>query len=519
MRPLAALALASLLVLAGCSAPFTAGESGDNGSTQAPSSPASGPAAPTTDASSGGTAAATGASSEQATAGTAARSLADPPQDVLGWEGGYWHNESVPVVARDGLNASEQRIVVNRTMARIELIRRLEFTDTVPVEVISREEFQNRPGATGGGARSPAFQTFDNAKFESLFLIGENQNSLSVQQANRGQNVLGYYSPQNDSIVVVSPTATPQINRTTLAHELVHALQDQRFDLASANVPTRERYNARNGLIEGEANYVQRRYEARCDGQWRCLRTPSGTSTGGGSGDFHVGVYALEFFPYADGPAFIDAIYDREGWAGVNDLYDDVPRSTEQVIYPQKYGRDAPTNVSIRESNSNGWERVRPGSPGRPDSAVLGQSALSAMFGYTLYDQYNSSPVIAPQEFLNFGASQQINRTDPFDYDLNYTRGWDGDRMYVYQKNNETGYVWKLAWDSPEEAREFVRGYRQLLVHWGGERVLGRENVWEVKRDSPFADAFSVRQEGDTVTIVNAPETDDLVDVHESAGG
>ena len=514
MRPLAALLFAFLLVLAGCSVPFIGG---DNGTATQTASPAGGQPTATADSTTGASNDTAGTDAETADATpTPAQNVADPPQDTLGWEGGYWHNESIPVTGENGLNASEQSAVVNRTMARIERVRQLEFNETVSVEVISREEFRDRPAATGGGARSPDFRAFDNAKFEAMFLIGEDNDSLSVQQSNRQQNVLGLYSPQNGTIVVVSPSETPRLNRSTLAHELVHALQDQRFGL-SGTPATRETYNARNGLIEGEANFVQRQYEARCGTEWRCLDTPR--TGGGGNGsqsDLHLGVYALEFFPYADGPGFVESVYDRSGWQGVNALHDDPPASTEQVIRPERYGNDTPTNVTIRESNRNGWERVRPN--GRPDYAVLGQSGLSAMFAYTLYDDYNRSFVVSPREFLNSEGST-INRTDPFNYGLDYTDGWDGDRMFVYQKNNQTGYVWKLAWDSPAEAREFARGYRQLLTHWGGERVLGGQGVWEIAGNSPFADSFSIRQQGDTVTIVNAPQTSDLSDVHENASG
>ena len=508
MRPLAALLCVLFVVLAGCSAPFSFAGEGTT-ATDAPAGPAAnGSSAGGSGGSADGTA--------TATADAPAENLADPTTDVLGWEGGYWYNESIPVTGADGLNASEQSALVNRTMARIERVRELEFNSTVPVEVISREEFQGQPNATGGGARSAAFRTFDNAKFEGLFLIGEGNNSLAVQQSNRNQNVLGYYSPRNDSIVVVSDSATPKLGRSTLAHELVHALQDQQFDLSQGAPPTRDGYNARNGLVEGEANYVQRRYEGNCGGQWRCLDVGAAGGGGGGGGGLHLGVYALEYFPYADGPAFVDAVYENEGWDGVNALHEDVPESTEQVIHPEKYGNDTPTNLTIRDSNSGGWERVRP--DGRPDYATLGQSALSAMFGYTIYDSYNQSPAIPPESFLNLEGGS-VNQTDPFEYGLAYTNGWDGDRMVVYEKDNRTGYVWKLAWDSPEEAREFIRGYRQLLTHWGGERVLGRQGVWEVERSSPFADAFRISRQGSTVTIVNAPQTGDLSDVHESAGG
>jgi hypothetical protein len=513
MRPLAALLCAALLVLAGCSVPFTGGGGNDT----VPSTVES----PTTTAGDGAGASDTTTDTSPGTAGTqtAAQNLADPPQDRLGWEGGLWYNESISVTAKNGFNASEQAVVVNRTMARIETIRQLEFTRPVPVRVISRAQFQRRPSGLSESV-SPAFRAFDNAKFEAMFLVGEQNNSLAVQQSNRGQNVLGFYSPRNNSIVVISPTGTPRLTRSTLSHELVHALQDQQFNLSSSTPRTREAANTRNGVIEGAANYIQHRYGARCGTEWQCIQTPKNAGRSGGRTDLNLGVYLLSYFPYADGPDFVEYVYDHKGWSGVNALYENFPASTEQIIHPRKYGQDQPSNVTIRDTNSNGWTRVRPDS--RPDYAVLGQSALSTMFAYTLYDRYNTpmdrqndSSVVAPTAFLNIGAGG-ANRTDPFDYDLNYTDGWDGDRMHIYQKNDRIAYVWKITWDSPAEAREFVRGYRQLLTHWGGERVLGRQGVWKVRQNSPFTDAFRITRQSDTVIIVNAPQTSGLNDVHKS---
>ena len=42
-------------------------------------------------------------------------------------------------------------------------------------------------------------------------------------------SVIGFYSPREDRIVVVSDAETPRLDRATLAHELVHALQHLSF--------------------------------------------------------------------------------------------------------------------------------------------------------------------------------------------------------------------------------------------------------------------------------------------------
>jgi len=452
------------------------------------------------------------AATPDATAGTPADGQAtaptDPETDTLGWEGGYWANETISLDRSDGLNETERDAVVARSMARVERVRRLEFTEEVPVELVSRAEYRNN---TGGYERGAAFRAFDNAKFEALFLVGEDTDSLAVQSTNRGSSVAGFYVPGERRIVVIYSGDTPDLpGEATLSHELTHALQDQHFDLTSITASTREESNANNGLIEGDANLVRDRYMANCGDGWSCLSPPESDSEGGG-GDFHLGIYILNFFPYSDGPGFVNYYQQRSGWEQVNAMYSEPPASTEQVITPAKYAvdPDPPTTVRIGDAATNGWERVRP--ERRDDAASLGQSAIVAMFAYTLYDDYNGErSVVRRDAFLNL-QDGEVDRSDPFDYGIDYADGWDGDRMHVYQKDGETAYVWKITWDSPDEASEFATGYRALLDHWGATEV--RDGVYRID-NGPYVDSFRLIVDGDTVTIVNAPSTAALDDVY-----
>ncbi|MFC6731496.1 MULTISPECIES: Hvo_1808 family surface protein [unclassified Haladaptatus] len=500
MRALASVLVALLLVLSGCSAGLT-GEQTDT-TTETPSTPST--AAPTTDS--------------PGTQTPAPTPRPDPESDVLGWENGYWHDAQLSVNTDDGLNETELDAIVARAMARVEHVRELEFQETVPVEIITRAEYQNQSNEN----YTDAFRAFDNTKFEAMFFVGEDRDALDVQNTNRGSNVLGYFSPKEDAIVIVANSDTPSLDAEgTLSHELVHALQDQHFNLSRISRPTRELHNGRNGLIEGEANYVQRLYMERCGGEWECLEAPDSGGGGGVPDDFHWGIYFLNFFPYSDGPGFVGQIHRTQGWDGVNGLYSDLPNSSEQIIYPQKYGEDQPTDVTFEDTNSGEWERVVPESPypgqERPAYASLGQSALSSMFAHTFTDEYNRSRVVEPQEFINYEQNGRVNSSDPFNYDLRYTRGWDGDRMHVYWNDaGETAYVWQLAWDSPQNANQFVTGYERLLQHWGAEQA--GENTWVIPEGEPYADTFWIHVEGDTVTIVNAPTEGDLPAVYDGAG-
>jgi hypothetical protein len=518
MRTLPTVVVALALVLAGCGTGFQGTPAPEatpqpTGTDAPTDTPDSAPSTPT------GT---SGSTSPSGTESPAASSFdfADPAEDRIGWEAGYWYNESLDITPEDGLNATELNATVARAIARVEVVREAEFTERVPVTVINRETYQQE-FAGGDADYTAGFRAFDNTKFEALFLIGEDRDALAVQNANRGSSVLGFYSPDRDEIVVVSESETPTLSTEfTLAHELVHALQDQRFNLSTYRASTRDGANGRNGLIEGEANLVEDRYRQRCEAGWSCLNVS--TDGGGGDGDLHLGVYFVNFFPYSDGPGFVESRYRQGGWAAVDELYADVPASSEQVIYPDRYGEDPPANVSLEDTNSGGWERLRPEPPRpggvRPAYATLGQSAISSMFAYTLYDDYNQSRVIGPREWLNVDEDGDVNSSDPLNYGLPVTDGWEGDRMHVYANpdagENETAYVWRIVWTNASEAAEFLEGYRRLLSHWGGERVSGSPNHWRID-SGPFEDSFYIDVEGDTVTVVNAPTRSDLGEVYD----
>jgi hypothetical protein len=431
----------------------------------------------------------------------------DPGSDVLGWENGLWYNESISVTVEDGLNETERNATIDRAMARVEHVRGIEFEERVPVEVISRETYREEYADSGNA--SDALSTFDDTKFEALFLVGEDRNSLDVQESNRGENVLGFYTPTDDRIVIISESETPTIEETTLGHELVHALQFRNFD-ANFSTPTRNAANARDGLIEGEARFVDNRYSDNCGANWSCVSPEAGG--GGGGGDLHLGIYVMKYFPYSDGPGFVEHFYEQDGWSGVADLYTGPANTSEQVAQPEKYNSDEPTDVSLPDRSSEDWERVTV--EGRAPYGEVGVGGLTAMFAYPAYHENRSGVVLSPQEFLNV-EDGSVDRSDPFNYTTAPVEGWDGERMWVYENGDgETAYTWRIAWDSQRDAREFAETYRSLLQYWGAEQRS--DGVWRIPEEgSSFADAFRVTVSGDTVTIVNAPTVDQLDDVHQ----
>jgi len=430
----------------------------------------------------------------------------DPHGDPLGWENGYWYNESIGATPDDGLNESELDAVVARSMARVEYVRGIEFNGTVPVEVISRAEFSDNQSVSDTNT-STQNRIHQNVKWEAMFSIGENENALSSFRSTQTATIGGYYSPSGDRIVIVSENATtPKMDEITLSQELFHALQDQQLEI-SFNRSTREGLNAGNGIIEGDGNLVDQIYQSNCGADWDCV-TPSGddSSGGGDTSDINYGIYLTQYQPYNDGPAFVSQIYSEGGWEAVNDVYDTPPASTEQVIHPEKYPDEGPANITFTDSSGDEWYVPDLGN-GSVDYARFGQAGLSAMF---------LRPAVASQ----FSDVPALDRTQIYadgrlNYGLEVTNGWGNDRLYPYATNesvetNETGYVWQIEWDTVDDAGEFADAYAELLEYYGAEPVSENESTYRVPDDEPFGDAFYVGHDGHTVTIVNGPTVEDL---------
>ncbi|WP_415378673.1 Hvo_1808 family surface protein [Halosimplex sp. TS25] len=413
----------------------------------------------------------------------------DPDDDRLGWENGYWYDDEVNVTPADGYNASEREAVVARTMARVEQIRELEFNETVPVEVISREQYlENR---TGGGNGSSTYERWNDQVWESLFIVGERSSYSNSSDETLSQSIQGYYSPGKDTIVLVSDSETPTIDRVTLAHELVHALQDQHFGFG-AEGETQDQQLANRGVTEGDARYVDAIYRNRCDTRWSCIPEPSSDGGGGGSSgsDYNRGLFLTIYTPYAAGSQFVDDVRSDGGWDAVDDLYDDRPDSTEQLIHPELYPDEEPVNVSVADRSGGEWRRF----DRDPVADTVGEASIYAML-------------------VHNGAVNPENR---YGYQSAPSAGWGGDSVVPYTNGSAGGYVWKSVWDSEKDARQFHEAYLDVLDEHDARNPRG--NVYVVPEDSQFGDAFRVVRNGDTVRIVNAPTTDQLSEVHSRSG-
>jgi hypothetical protein len=260
-----------------------------------------------------------------------------------------------------------------------------------------------------------------------------------------GEEPLGWYDDQARRLrVVVADRIRTEVTELyglirrrdpvygeALAHEAVHALCDQRFHLAEL-LRTRDEDTrlARRALVEGDATKAGYEY------------------AGFGSADFAAHAQHLSArrdtldagdrsprwlretfrFPYLDGALFVARLHARGGWAAVDAAYADPPRSSEQILHPEKYldkPRDDPRPVPERLAPPTGWRSIY--------SLTLGELGVDVLLGR--------------------GAGL----------------GWGGDHAEVWEdEHGDLGMVWATVWDDEAAAARFAAAYR-ARVGGGGE--------------------------------------------------
>jgi hypothetical protein len=363
------------------------------------------------------------------------------------------------LLAREGSTPSAEPAAsadVATIAARVETLRGLRFrTRPVPQQVTQAQA--RREGLEDLDRSYPeARRRADEEVLKLLGLIEPGVDLRSISASVFGEGVAGYYDPRSKRLRIVSGTTPDGLSEIVLAHELTHALEDQRFGLAVSEGESDDAALARLALVEGTATLVMQDYLLRFVGASNALGGLLGSAAQTGP-ELPAFLQAQLIFPYIGGMQFAKALRDRAGgsWKLV-DLADRVrvPDSTEQVLHPEKWiAVETPLRVPLRVSLGAGWRRAASGTWGEWQTGqLLGGSGDEA------------------------------------------AAGWGGDRYELWQRQtcasappcrDSDVLVMRWRWDSTRDAREFETALRAAPVaRAGGATVVGA---------------------GDTVTLVLAP--------------
>ncbi len=236
-----------------------------------------------------------------------------------------------------------------------------------------------------------------------------------------------YYQADRDAMVFLD-TALGKLSDLDglVAHELVHAWHDQNADLEgfmARNRSSLDRVNVGRCVMEGLAEAVSSALLLARGG--RTLRDLDPAMLDASVARMVAGEHAV--LPYHEGLRFMHARYVAGGWAAVRGALAAPPPSSEQLLHPEKLGRDLPTTL------------VGPDWPaGAPAADLVHEDTVGEMMILLL--------------LLEQGQGRHAA-------DFNAT-GWDGDRLQVWRvRGGGLALAWRTLWDREEDAHVFAEGF------------------------------------------------------------
>lgn len=322
----------------------------------------------------------------------------------------------------------------------------------------------------------------DDVRTLALFgLIDPQYDLLNLYLELYNEQVAGFYDDEIKQMFVVQGTGFGGPERITHAHEYVHALQDQTWNLSEGLGYNDEDCEADSeacaavqALVEGDATLLEEQWLVTYATQqdFEQLREFFGSFESPVFDSAPAFLRQDFLFPYQEGYLFVQNIFQQGGWAAVDAVYDDPPRSTEQILHPELYPEDVPLRLQVPDLEAAlgaGWREI--------DQDVLGE-------------WYTRLKLL---EWLSAQAAEPA------------AAGWGGDYyVALYQEERQRGaLVLVSAWDTVRDAHEFYEAFRDYGRLRYAEPILSSttQTVWQ----GGFGWA-SIEIAGDQTLWVHAPD-------------
>lgn len=392
-----------------------------------------------------GSTAATGASSTSTTTSSSSSSApaaGEPPASTSSAPAGDPKSSartvSVSPDQRPGAEATEVERVLPELMRFVQDKRGLPYKAPVEVTLLADDAFRERLKGEedeDSAETKKELQTTQRV-FEGLGLLEKGIDLEKAVETLYGDAVAGFYDTDSDDLVVRGEKLTPSV-RITLVHELVHAVQDQHFDIDRKDLDDRddEASQGLTGLVEGDAVRIEELYlESLPNREQKQAEKEEAEAGSGIDPDIPRVLLQLVAFPYIVGPDFARAVVQGGGQARLDQAFAEPPATSEHLLHPASFLRGEPL-VPVENPKPDGDEI---------DAGVLGE------FGLLLV--------------LNAGGADGRAAA----------MGWGGDRYVAWRDGKNTCVRTTIAMDSLQDDAELRRALDDIARDRKGFKVEGK---------------------------------------------
>ena len=331
------------------------------------------------------------------------------------------------------------------------------------------------------------------AQTELLYVLGTVPADFDYEKSLlelMGSQLAGFYDPKTKAMHLARDLPSLELD-ATLAHELVHALQDQHYDLEKLikyREDATDEQSAIHALAEGDATSLMLDH----------VLIPRGRSAIDVSDDLismeargsiemasdAAGVPSVMkrsvIAPYVDGVVFVHWARRRGGWPNVDAIWRDPPKTTEQLLHPEKLlAKELAESIAVPEAPAGGPSELI-------YRDVMGEQSVRILFEEWM-----------PRRAAVEGASD-----------------WAGDRVAMFQDGERFALGWHLRYDSEKVAQRgfeaFARGVLRAPdakpdAFVSPEQARAATKPGALCRDRSGAGPFAVMRQGRDLALVAGP--------------
>lgn len=363
--------------------------------------------------------------------------------------------ESIPGIDTTLLVRGDSASLQNRVDSislRIATLRGISFTRKVMASWVSRAALPTLLDSLDSPDTASASSDITFGELAYGLGYTETPSAYEAAQSSFSESAIaGFFISGSDHLWIVTDASIASME-STIAHELVHALQDQAFDLNLPRSTTMDGDYAQLMTIEGDAEYTQMLYNRNgpsneaIDAQNDFLSMdelarliPSAYP------DLPLVTTLPGFLPYYWGPAFVHELRRSGGWPLVNTAMGNPPKSTHHTLVPAD---------GIARSEFLSWSESRawPAFTKLESWKDLGSDQIGQLMLGTLLMSWR----------LKAGFGTGISPT-----------AWNGDRFWMWRQDSlHYAAAGKVAWKTETDAADFLESWNAASLHAPGQRLF-----------------------------------------------
>lgn len=335
--------------------------------------------------------------------------------------------------------------MTDKLISDISELRHLGLKNKIESDIMTADEIKDHLIKTAPQYISEEEIKSEEKIFKRMGLVEENFDYMENTKEFATHEVAGFYDDVSKKLYL-SASVPEQFRQLVLPHEIMHALQDQNFDLQKFLPKENKDLDfelARQSLAEGDASITSMDYLLHQQNKnikdfpdFSNLQKESMENTFKQNPAFAKSptfIKEITLFPYLQGSSFVHKILQNYSYDKINEIYLSPPVSTEQIIHPEKFlfEKDAPMQIDIVIDNA--------------PLGSLKEIYKSTWGEYVIYNFLKT--------YVNLLEAKAASE------------GWGKDIIIAYedQGTKEVVLFWLTAWDTAKDAAEFYDIYKQAL--------------------------------------------------------